>query len=184
VLVSVLFVVLVAGCAAEEEATRESRRASVEDSENLSLGEEAELHGLNISVDDVYTARNPADISLGEKGEEPEQGKVFVVVTLTVEGTEAQSDAEPVGINDSNFSAEAKDRYRIPKAVPKAFSYRRIHPVYDIVGALPPWVKRTAPLGYEASETSKMRFGFTAHSDQEKPSARCNLGPASEMKEL
>jgi hypothetical protein len=147
VLVSVLFVVLVAGCAAEEEATRESRRASVEDSENLSLGEEAELHGLNISVDDVYTLRNPADISLGEKGEEPEQGKVFVVVTVTVEGTEAQPDAEPVGINDRNFSAEAKDRYRIPKAVPKAFSYGRIHPVYDIVGALPPWVKRTAPLG-------------------------------------
>jgi hypothetical protein len=60
---------------------------------------------------------------------------------------------------DSNFSAEDKDGYRILKAVPEAFSYVRIRPVYDIVGALPPGVKRTAPLCYEASETSDMTFG-------------------------
>ena len=47
---------------------------------------------MNISVDDAYivgTSTKLGKKAKGEADEEPEQGKVFIVVTVTVEGDEA-----------------------------------------------------------------------------------------------
>src|SRR3712207_1351928 len=134
---------------------------------------------MNISVDDAYATRAPTDLGRKAKDEEPEQEKVFVVVTVTVEGTEAQT--RPINIKDLNFSAEDENGERIPK-VAGAFSYGGLRPVYDITGDLAPGQRRTGPLAYKASETSEMTFKFEAVPEtQDLPTVRWELGPVSEM---
>ena len=178
--VAMLFVGFLASCTAGK--TIEQRNGPVV--ENLSVGEKAELYGMNISVDDVYASRSPAKLGMNrDKG--PEQGKVFVVVDVTVEGTQAQTNTMPPTIKDLNFSAEDENGNPIPKAVPKAFSYGSIRSVYDITGELLPGQSRTGPLAFEASETSEMTFKFKAVPDtQDVPPVRWNLGPVSEIEML
>jgi len=181
-IVAMLFVVFLASCAVEREKPpeRAEEQKELEEVENLSVGQKAELYGMNISVDDVYATRTPADISM-KRDKGPEQGKIFVVVTVTVEGTEAQANARPINIKDLNFSAEDENGHHIPK-VAGAFSYGGLRPVYDITGDLLPGQRRTGPLAYQSSETSEMTFKFQAVSGvQDFPTVRWKLGPVSEM---
>ena len=175
-----LFVGFLASCAAEKAV----EQSGVPVVENLSVGEKAELYGMNISVDNVYASRSPTKLGMNrDKG--PEQGKVFVVVDVTVEGTQAQTNTRPPTIKDLNFSAEDENGDPIPKAVPKAFSYGGLRSVYDITGELSPGESRTGPLAFEASETSEMTFKFKAVPDtQNLPTIRWNLGPVSEIEML
>ena len=176
--VVMLFAGFLLSCAAEEQK-------AVEEVEDLSVGEKAALYRMNISVDEAYATRAPTDLGM-KRDKEPEQGKVFVVVDVTVEGTQAQTETRlPIVIKDRDFSAEDENGYRIPQAIPKAFSYGGIRPVYDLTGELPPGQSRTGPLAFEASETSEITFKFKpVPNTQNLPTVRWNLGPVSEIRRL
>lgn len=176
--VAMLFAGFLASCTAEEQKV-------VEEVQDLSVGEKAALYGMNISVDEAYATRAPADLGM-KRDKEPEQGKVFVVVDVTVEGAKDQTKTRlPIVIKDRDFSAEDESGYRIPQAIPKAFSYGGIRSVYDLTGELPPGQSRTGPLAFEASQTSEITFKFEpVPNTQNLPTVRWNLGPVSEIRRL
>jgi hypothetical protein len=120
------------------------------------------------------------------RDKEPDRGKVFVVVDVTVEGTQAQTKTSlPMVIKDRDFSAEDENGNRIPRAIPKAFSYGGIRPAYDLTGELPSGQSRTGPLAFEASVTSEMTFKFKpVPNTQNLPTVRWNLGQVSEIRPM